>query len=71
MHDHLQQLLSAARMKAGLLRRQLNEPAIAESLSAVELLLEQAMAESTALIGLLRNDLPGANRARNATQPDK
>jgi signal transduction histidine kinase len=71
MHDHLQQLLSAARMKAGLVRRQLNEPAIAESLSAIELLLEQAMVESTALIGLLRNDLPGANPVKNATQPSK
>jgi signal transduction histidine kinase len=66
MHDQLQQLLSAAKMRAGLVRRQLNDPAAIEGLSALERLLEQAMAESTALIRLLKGSAPGTKRAKSA-----
>lgn len=54
VHDQLQQLLSAARMKAGLIRRLSQEPATIEALHDIERLLEQALAESTALIEQLR-----------------
>ena len=54
IHDQLQQLLSAARMKAGLIRRQSQEPATLEGLRDVERLLEQALGESTALIDQLK-----------------
>lgn len=56
MHDKLQQLLSAARMRIGLVRRQLDDPAAIEGLWAAERLLEEAMNESTALIERLRGN---------------
>jgi signal transduction histidine kinase len=55
MHDQLQQFLSAARMKAGLIRRQSGDPATIEGLRDLERLLEQALAESTALIEQLKS----------------
>jgi signal transduction histidine kinase len=68
MHDRLQQLLSAARMKAGLLRRQSAQAATVEALTEVERLLEQAMSESTVLIAQLR-DAPDLNSAAEESHP--
>jgi signal transduction histidine kinase len=68
MHDQLQQLLSAARMKAGLVRRQSADAATVEALREVERLLEQAMSESAALIGRLK-DAPDPISAAEESHP--
>jgi signal transduction histidine kinase len=51
MHDHLQQYLAAARMRAGLIRLQSagGSPS-REGIAEIERLLEKAMEESTAII---------------------
>lgn len=54
IHDQLQQLLSAARMKSALIRRQSVDPLTIEGLHDVERLLEEALHESTALIEQLK-----------------
>jgi len=56
IHDQLQQLLAAARMKAGLIRRQSAESATIEGLRNIERLLEQALGESSALIEQIKTD---------------
>lgn len=57
MHDQLQQLLSAARMKVGLIRRQPTfDPTTREAIHTVERLLEEAMAESASIISQLKGE---------------
>ena len=46
LHDHFQQLVSAAKLKAGLLRRKMDEESSVQSLRQVESLLEEAIAAS-------------------------
>lgn len=49
LHDHFQQLISAAKLKAGLLRRGLKEEKQIESVQQVESLLGEAIAASRSL----------------------
>jgi signal transduction histidine kinase len=51
MHDHLQQYLAAARMRAGVIRLQsAGKSPSPEGIAEIEQLLEKAMEESTAII---------------------
>jgi PAS domain S-box-containing protein len=49
LHDHLQQLLVAARLQAGLLHRRIAEPGLRDRLAQVDDLLDQAIGESRSL----------------------
>jgi signal transduction histidine kinase len=49
LHDHFQQLISAAKMKLGILRRRTTDPATAEVLSQAEHLLKMAMGATRSL----------------------
>jgi signal transduction histidine kinase/ActR/RegA family two-component response regulator len=49
LHDHFQQLISAAKLKAGLVRRGLREEKTIESMRQLESLLEEAIAASRSL----------------------
>jgi len=49
LHDHFQQLISAAKLKAGLVRRGAVEPKMIESIRQIESLLEEAIAASRSL----------------------
>jgi len=49
LHDHFQQLLSAAKLKAGMVRRAAQEPSVQAGVQQIEGLLEAAIAESRAL----------------------
>lgn len=50
LHDHFQQLLSAAKLKAGLVRRSVGDSPAKGSLEQIERLLDAAIAESRSLI---------------------
>ncbi len=57
IHDHLQQFLAAARMRAGIMRMDSREKNIpTDGIGEIERLLEKAMDESTDLIHELRLD---------------
>lgn len=49
LHDHFQQLLSAAKLRAGMLRRAASDPAVSGHAQHVERLLEEAIAASHSL----------------------
>jgi len=49
LHDHFQQLLSAAKLKAGLVRRLATETSVQDGVRQVENLLEEAITESRSL----------------------
>jgi PAS domain S-box-containing protein len=49
LHDHFQQLVSAAKLKTGLVRRSITEPKATEALKQTESLLEEALAASRSL----------------------
>lgn len=49
LHDHLQQLLVAARMKIGSLVRRTEEPGLQESLAQIDRVVNQCIAESRSL----------------------
>lgn len=50
LHDHFQQLLSAAKLKAGLVRRTLGDAPAKANVEQIEKLLDAAIAESRSLI---------------------
>ena len=49
LHDHFQQLISAAKLKVGLIRRQLKNESLADNFSQIETLLDEAINESRSL----------------------
>lgn len=49
LHDHFQQLVSAAKLKAGIVRRRLEDPQLIESTKQIESLLEEAINASRSL----------------------
>jgi signal transduction histidine kinase/CheY-like chemotaxis protein len=49
LHDHFQQLISAAKMKIGILRRRSTDEPVVVSLSQTEVLLEEALSASRSL----------------------
>lgn len=49
LHDHFQQLISAAKLKAGMVRRRITEAEAVESITQIEQLLDQAITESRSL----------------------
>jgi len=49
LHDHLQQLLVAARLKLGLLQRRTPDQTVRQRVVAVDVLLDQAISESRSL----------------------
>jgi PAS domain S-box-containing protein len=49
LHDHFQQLVSAAKLKVGIIRRKLTDPALIETVKQVESLLEETINASRSL----------------------
>lgn len=49
LHDHFQQLVSAAKLKVGIVRRKLSDPALIETVQQVESLLEETINASRSL----------------------
>ena len=49
LHDHFQQLVSAAKMKAGIVRRRLDDPGQVKSVQEMEKLLDEAITASRSL----------------------
>ena len=49
LHDHFQQLVSAAKLKVGIIRRRLTDPALLETVKQVENLLEETINASRSL----------------------
>ncbi|MFT3784678.1 MAG: PAS domain S-box protein [Tepidisphaeraceae bacterium] len=49
LHDHFQQLVSAAKLKAGIVRRRLDDSPLVESVRAIEGLLDEAISASRSL----------------------
>lgn len=49
LHDHFQQLVSAAKLKVGIVRRKVNDAAAIESFKQIEQLLDEAINESRTL----------------------